>query len=162
MLPRVASGSLAATVLADANRLMEEWDRVSGRDYAVRANRDYFVRGIDIGGSFHAKTLLLATSERARLLVGSGNLTLAGLGTGEVFTRFESGTSEGNAALAAWRTWMQSVVDRSEDLDLRRRWLDVVGGLPDLGPVSSDSPFVSNHRQSDSGGASPPTPHEPD
>lgn len=148
VLPRVASGSLAATVLADANRLMEEWDRVSGRDYAVRANRDYFVRGIDIGGSFHAKTLLLATSERARLLVGSGNLTLAGLGTGEVFTRFESGTSEGNAALAAWRTWMQSVVDRSGDLDLRRRWLNVVRGLPDLGPVSSDSPFVSNHRQS--------------
>ena len=132
VLPRIAGGPLAATVLGDANRLGKEWDRVSGRGHAVRANRDYFVRGIDIGGSFHAKTILLATSERARLLVGSGNLTLAGLGAGEVFTRFESGTSQGDEALAAWRAWMQGVVDRSQDLDLRRRWVNAAGGCPTL------------------------------
>ena len=148
VLPRLGGGSVAATVIADQNRLAREWARVSEERHAVRANRDYLVRGIDIGGSFHAKTLLLAARERVRLLVGSGNLTLKGLGEGEVFTRFEGGTPEGNAALAAWRSWMQSVVDRSEDLQLQSRWLRVADGLPDVGAVWPGSPFISNQRRS--------------
>ena len=144
VLPRMASGSLAATVLADASRLATEWGELAARGYAVRANRDYLVRGIPIGGSFHAKTLFLSTTDRVRLMVGSGNLTLAGLGKGEVFSRFESGTPLGDAAIAAWRAWMESVVARSGDLELERRWRDLVSGLPSIGTFSSAPPFVSN------------------
>lgn len=147
VLPRISGGSLSATVLADVSRLDAEWDRLSRRQSAVRANRDYLVRGIDTGGSFHPKTVLLATGERARLLVGSGNLTLSGMETGEVFTRFESGTSLANQAISAWRVWMQQVVTQSEDVDLQRRWQEVAGRLPDVGAVSSASPFVSNLEQ---------------
>ncbi len=144
VLPRISGGSLSATVLADASRLSAEWDRLAGTQSAVRANRDYLVRGISARGSFHPKTVLLATPERARLLVGSGNLTLSGLETGEVFTQFESGSPLGNQAISAWRVWMQQVVTRSEDLHLERRWLEVVGRLPDVGAASPASPFVSN------------------
>ena len=148
VLPRVGSAPLLATVLVDADRLAEEWARVSERGYAVRANRHYFVRGIRGGGAFHAKTILLASEDRARLLVGSGNLTLSGFDTGEVFARFETGSPQGDGALAAWRAWMTGVVERSEDPDLQRRWLEVVTGLPDVGAESPGSPFVSNHSRS--------------
>ncbi len=144
VLPRISGGSLSATVLADASRLSAEWDRLAATQSAVRANRDYLVRGISARGSFHPKTVLLATPERARLLVGSGNLTLSGLEMGEVFTQFESGSPLGNEAISAWRVWMQQVVMRSEDLDLERRWREVAGRLPDVGAASPDSPFVSN------------------
>lgn len=144
VLPRLASGPIAATVLADARRLSHEWDRLATDGRSVRANRDYLVRGIDVGGSFHPKTILLAREGRAVLLVGSGNLTLTGFGEGEVFTRFETGTFEGDAALRAWQAWMQEVVDRSDDIELRRRWREIELGVPAARASASRAPFISN------------------
>lgn len=143
VLPRLASGPIAATVLADARRLAQEWDRIAAEGRSVRANRDYFVRGIDVGGSFHAKTILLARKDRALLFVGSGNLTLSGFGDGEVFTRFESGTPGGDAALHEWRMWMQGLIQRTDDVDVERRWRDVELGATTTGRVSA-TPFLSN------------------
>src|SRR5947199_6827863 len=71
---RLGEPPLNATLLVDFRRLAASLtDR--GADAArrlQRANRDYLLRGVPIGGSFHPKTYFFANAKQGVLLVGSG------------------------------------------------------------------------------------------
>src|SRR5438093_10171223 len=60
---------------------------------------------------------------RASLLVGWGKLSVDGLDAGrEVFTIFRSGTPVGDAAIAAWRSWMRRLAGQVGDAVLAERF----------------------------------------
>ncbi|WFR59896.1 hypothetical protein QA584_12685 [Anaerocolumna sp. AGMB13025] len=65
------------------------------RDYNVTLGNKYIINTIKTDYAFHPKVFLLLGKEKAKLMVGSGNLTCAGmLSNTEVFTKYEY--SEGN------------------------------------------------------------------
>jgi hypothetical protein len=65
------------------------------RDYSVTLGNKYIINPIKTDYAFHPKVFLLLGKEKAKLMIGSGNLTCAGmLSNTEVFTKYEY--SEGN------------------------------------------------------------------
>src|SRR5919108_5548446 len=97
---RLGEPPLNATLLVDFRRLATSLGGLGPEDTRrlQRANRDYLLRGVPIGGSFHPKTYFFANAKEGVLLVGSGNLSLGGLEEGkEVFVRFDSMDREGLA-----------------------------------------------------------------
>ena len=80
----------ARVVLADHDHLLGH-QSVAVRDGIVRHwNHSYLASGIRHGHAAHTKLILLTTSDRGRLFVGSGNLGVSGwTSVGELFTRYD-------------------------------------------------------------------------
>jgi hypothetical protein len=149
---RLGDPPLSGTILADAGSHARLW--TAGGDTLRRlrrANRDYLLRPVLLGsGAFHPKTYLLGNANEGVLLVGSGNLTLAGVERGrEVFARFESHEVEDLGSIRAWRQWMEGVVERLGDPEVTYRWLRLRGECSDwLEGEADGSRFVANSERS--------------
>ena len=134
LLGRLGDPPLNVVVLADHRRLAVSLDRIPPEraDTLASVNRRWLLRAVRPGGqAFHPKTYLVVTSSRTTLLVGSGNLSTAGLDEGrEVFTTFRSGTPVGDAAIGSWRVWMRRLVEQVGDVTLAQRFRDLEGRLP--------------------------------
>ena len=140
------------TILVDFGRLTDLIGQLKAEDEwrLRRANRDYLLRGVRLGGgSFHPKTYFFGNEHGGLLLVGSGNLTLGGFEDGnEVFTMFSSGNEEDRGALAAWRDWMARLVAALNDHAISRRWSDALSKVPWLHDLQPSDLFVSNWDES--------------
>lgn len=154
LLRRLGDAPLNVVVLADEQRLAESLGRISADNVNALAsvNRRWLLRGAPVGnGAFHPKTFLAITRRRVKLLVGSGNLSRNGLDGGcEVFTEFNSGTTIGNAAIAAWRTWVRRIVEMIGDITLASRFKDLeqrFPAIPSLATAVSD-PLLHNLERS--------------
>lgn len=123
---RLGEPPLNATVLTDAGTHARLW---TGGDDQMRrlrrANRDYLLRPVLFGtGAFHPKTYLLGNDSEGVLLVGSGNLTMSGLERGhEVFSTFRSTRPDDLGSIHGWRQWMDGIVERLADEEVKYRWL---------------------------------------
>lgn len=127
LLRRLSHGPLNAVVLVDRDKLAEVWESLPDGDHylAGQAGRRYLLRGLKPpgGGAFHPKTYLFARSDRATLVVGSGNLTPGGIDHGrEVFTSFSSDHDEDLPSMRAWGAWMSRLVAQQGDERLKERW----------------------------------------
>src|SRR5579862_1356502 len=145
---RLGDPPVNATVLCDFNRLADRLAAVGPEDARLlqRANRDYLLRGIHVGGAFHPKTYFFGNRRRGVLLVGSGNLSLRGIEQGrEVFSRFESVRDDELATIRAWRDWIDQLVKRAGDTELGHRWVDLLKRTDGwLAGTHTQSVFVSN------------------
>ncbi len=146
--PRLGEPPLNATLLIDATQLAETWADISeGEESRVRrANRDYLVRGVRLGGgAFHPKTYFFANNKEGVLLVGSGNLGIPGLEEGhEVFAVFESKHEDELRAMRQWRDWMERLIAEIDDRQVSSRWLDLRSRTAWLQGHEERSIFVSN------------------
>ena len=151
LLRRLGEPPINATVLVDHARLAATWERMDPAEAwrVRRANRDYLVRGVMWpGGAFHAKTILLGNEKGGTLLVGSGNISLAGLDHGhEIYARFRWSEPVDKSAFGTWRAWMEAVVAHVDDALVRYRWADLLGRLPWLPAVAEPSAFTTNRAQ---------------
>lgn len=79
LLARLGEPPLNIAVLADHRRLTTSLARIPAEraDTLATVNRRWLLRGVRISGAFHPKSYLAVTSDRATLLVGSGNLSAA-------------------------------------------------------------------------------------
>ena len=123
---RLGEPPLSATVLADAGKHAQLW--ASGDDQTRRlrrANRDYLLRPVTFGtGAFHPKTYFFGNASEGVLLLGSGNLTMGGVERGrEVFSEFRSTKPDDLGSIRGWRQWMDGIVERIADEEVRFRWL---------------------------------------
>ena len=153
LLRRLGDLPLNATVLVDFASLARAWDAIQpGEEWRVqRVNRLYLVRAAGRPqGRFHPKTYFFANSKEGVLLVGSGNLSLAGLEEGkEVFSRFDSSDAEGWTAILAWRDWMNEIVQETTDQLLGQRWFRLRQTTREwLRGRSAASSFVTNNETS--------------
>ncbi|MDQ1024809.1 hypothetical protein QF035_002391 [Streptomyces umbrinus] len=133
LLARLGDPPLNIAVLADHRRLTSSLARIPAEraDTLAPVNRRWLLRGVRISGAFHPKSYLAVTGARATLLVGSGNLSAGGLDDGrEAFTTFRSGTPVGDAAIAAWRSWMRRLVGIVGDTTLAARFRHLEGQIP--------------------------------
>jgi len=150
LLRRLGDAPLNVVVLADQQRLSKSLGRISmdNAEALAPVNRRWLLRGAPVGnGAFHPKTFLAITGKRAKLLVGSGNLSRNGLdGGSEVFTEFNSGTTIGNAAIAAWQTWMRRIIEMIGDITLASRFKDLEQRFPDVPPLAPavEEPLLHN------------------
>lgn len=146
LLNQLGNPPLNATVLADATRLAHTLERVVAPQSLAFTNRRWLLRGTSVGaGTFHPKSYLAVTRSRATLLVGSGNLSHDGLGTGrEVFTRYDTTTPAGAAALSAWLEWMRRLIEASDDVRLAQRFDDLRRRLPQLAKTRQPAPLLHN------------------
>lgn len=146
---RLGEPPLNATLLVDFERLARRLRTITVEDSRLlrRANRDYLLRGVALGsGAFHPKTYFFGNGKEGVLLVGSGNLTLRGIEEGhELFARLESRDEEDLRSIRGWRAWMDDLVGRLEDPDVRRRWLDLRDRCSEwLGGETAGHRFVHN------------------
>jgi hypothetical protein len=133
LLPRLGDPPLNVAVLADQQRLTASLERIPAEraDTLAAVNRRWLLRGVQAGGAFHPKSYLAVAGNGATLLVGSGNLSAGGLDEGrELFTVFHAGTPIGNAAIAAWRSWIRHLVDQVSDTILAGRFRDLEARIP--------------------------------
>jgi hypothetical protein len=81
---RLGEPPLNATILSDFDALAHGIERLDAEQSGElqRANRDYLLRGVTAGSSFHPKTYFFGNAKEGVLLVGSGNLTLRGIEEG--------------------------------------------------------------------------------
>jgi hypothetical protein len=149
---RLGEPPLSATILTDAGAHARLW--TSGADESRRlrrANRDYLLRPVLFGtGVFHPKTYLLANASEGRLLVGSGNLTMAGVERGrEVFSEFRSTEPDDVGSICGWRQWMDGIVQRLADEEVTYRWLRLRTECSDwLEGPADDSRFIGTGERS--------------
>jgi HKD family nuclease len=146
---RLGDPPLNATVLVDFATLAGTWDAIRpGEEWRVqRVNRLYLVRAAGKSqGRFHPKTYFFANGKEGALLVGSGNLSLSGLEEGrEIFSRFDSSTEEGLAAILGWRDWMKDIVHQTGDELLGQRWFRLRQSTREwLKGRSGSAAFVTN------------------
>ncbi len=148
LLRRLGEPPLNVAVLADYRRLSGSLARIPVEriDSLATVNRRWLLRGVHAGAAFHPKTYLQVTHGRAKLMVGSGNLSTPGLNEGyEVFTAFAAGTPLGDAALTTWRTWMRRLVVLVGDTVLAERFRDLEERLPVPAlQIATRSPLLHN------------------
>lgn len=149
LLPRLGEPPLNAVVLMDHRRLASSLERIPADrvDTLARVNRHWLLRGVPLGGrAFHPKTYLAVRGSLAVLLVGSGNLTEDGLDRGrEVFTRFQSGTPAGDAAIRTWAGWVRRLVEGLGDTTLAERFTDLQQRVPaSVADASTESSLLDN------------------
>lgn|SRR6266566_1181155 len=150
LLFRLGQPPLNATVLADFRRLQVVYDSAArqGEGWSMRRiNSDYLVRGVPWPtGAFHPKTYFMGDKSQGVLLVGSGNLGLSGLDGGkEVFVAFDSGTPNGDAAIAVWRDWMQDIVAGLAQDVVTQRWHDAIHRVPWIGSCRPEGSLLTTN-----------------
>ncbi|QEV16205.1 hypothetical protein [Streptomyces alboniger] len=148
LLARLGEPPLNIAVLADHRRLSTSLGRIPAQraDTLAPVNRRWLLRGVRISGAFHPKSYLAVADGRATLLVGSGNLSAGGLDDGrEAFTTFRSGTLVGDAAIAAWRSWMRRLVGIVGDTTLAARFQHLEGQIPSTAVVTQHVPSPLLH-----------------
>lgn len=145
LLSKLGDPPLNVVVLADGirhDRALEALP-VDETWRTARINSRWLLRPVHHTAAFHPKTLLFVEPSTATLLVGSGNLSYAGIDSGsEVYTTFTTRDEEGRGAIAAWVQWMRGVVDRTADEQVNRRFTDLLHRLPDL--PAAGAAFVHN------------------
>ena len=112
VLPRT-SGVRNAVIVVDDDMLDESFEMLTHGQSLRRVNSRYLVAPCRAIGAAHAKWILLATDDRARLLIGSGNLTYSGYARDvEVFTRFDIDreTPDHAQAFTALRSLLRQLV----------------------------------------------------
>lgn len=134
----------------DVNVLMDrrELDRLLAgppSTWPSRANVRYLLHPVDATGRFHPKVFLFASKERGLLVIGSANLTKAGLtqnGEMAVAFHFEAGKREQYASLfqQAFR-FLRMVEERSPSSDLGSR----------LTEMSFDAPWLAGSQGASAG-----------
>jgi len=142
---RLGEPPLNVTVLADGRRHDKALAAIAPDEAwrIDRINRRWLLRPVHHHGAFHPKTLLFVEDTKITLLVGSGNLSYDGIDGGhEIFTELTDETPHGQAAIAAWTGWMSRLVERVDDPQLRRRFLDLRPKLPN--PEAETGGFVHN------------------
>jgi hypothetical protein len=149
LLGRLGDPPLNIAVLADYRRVAASLDRVptDRADTLAAVNRRWLLRCVRTAGAFHPKSYLAVAGNRATLMVGSGNLSTDGLDDGrEVFTTFRSSTAAGDAAIAAWRSWMRRLVGQVGDTTLGERFRDLESRIPTPAGVAPvvPSPLLHN------------------
>ena len=150
LLPRLGDPPLNVVVLADYRRIAASLQRipVERADSLAQVNRRWLLRDVQpLGQAFHAKSYMAVGSGGARLLVGSGNLSLDGLDQGrEVFTVFRSGTPVGDLAIDTWRSWTRRLVERLDDVILAERFRDLERRFPgpNSEPTAIPPPLLHN------------------
>ena len=149
LLGRLGDPPLNIAVLADYRRVAASLDRVPAEraETLAAVNRRWLLRCLRTAGAFHPKSYLAVAGNRATLMVGSGNLSADGLDDGrEVFTTFRSGTAVGDAAIAAWRSWMRRLVGQVGDTTLGERFRDLESRIPSPARVAPvvPSPLLHN------------------
>ncbi|MFL6262484.1 MAG: hypothetical protein ACJ76Y_22530 [Thermoanaerobaculia bacterium] len=134
VLPRLrAAGCHYLVVMIDRTQLAGELAEQARRPLA--AGRRYALLPVGCGGAFHPKLLLLVGPRKARLIVGSHNLTMSGFIQNRELTNVieigESRDQEGAAALI-------------ESVEFCKAW---ASGLPPalLGVVEDFSKFCSSY-----------------
>jgi hypothetical protein len=150
LLRRLGNPPLDVVVLADEACITDALMGLTDIDcrIAANANSRYLLRGMRpaSSGRFHPKTYFFHSRGGARLLVGSGNLTRAGLDRGrETFVAFDAHDAEGAAVIRAWAAWIGELVLERDDPLLRARYERLRVTLPTAGDaVREASPFVTN------------------
>jgi hypothetical protein len=133
LLARLGEPPLNIAVLVDHRRLAASLGRVPAEraDTLAAVNRRWLLRSVSIPSAFHPKSYLAVTGDRAKLLVGSGNLSGDGLNDGlEVFTVFRSDNPIGAAAIATWHSWMRRLITMIDNTALATRFQDLERHLP--------------------------------
>lgn len=134
LMPRLGQPPLNVVVVADSTRLAKSLSRVPAErsDSLGTVNRRWLLRGFGASRQvFHPKSYLALSTRSTKLLVGSGNLSQNGINEGrEVFTVFDSSTSEGAAAVDGWFRWMRRIVESCDDVTLAERFQDLVERRP--------------------------------
>ena len=153
LLRRLGDLPLNVTVLVDFASFARTWEAIQpGEEWRLRrVNRLYLVRAAGRPqGRFHPKAYFFANATEGVLLVGSGNLSLAGLEEGrEVFSRFNSTDAEGLTAILAWRDWMNEIVQETTDQLLGQRWFRLRQTTREwLRGRSAASSFITNSETS--------------
>ena len=148
LFSRLGDSPHNVVVLADDRRLAASLQRVPPEktDTLSVVNRRWLLRGVRVGQhAFHPKSYLAVSRNQATLLVGSGNLSSAGLDDGrEVFTTFRSGDPVGDDAIAGWRAWMRQLVEMVNDATLAERFQDLDDRLPALPAVPAAGALLHN------------------
>ena len=145
LLPRAR----ARLVLADHSNLLAH-QASAVRDGIVRHwNHSYLVAGVRHAHAAHAKLILLTTSDRGRLLVGSGNLGVTGwTSVGELFTRYDY-TAEGPEQISAFqaaREFLDTLAKRNSIDPFAAAYLNEIWqGSPWLGEGSSSDASVRHN-----------------
>jgi hypothetical protein len=106
-------GHPSLTILADADEVVTTFSS-QGR-WVSRIGRRYRVVPIRMGPGFrfHPKVVVLAGTERAEVLIGSGNLTFGGMRQNdEAWLRFDT-DRDGTGALASARVFADACLDRA-------------------------------------------------
>ena len=149
---RLGEPPLSATILTDAGAHARLWTSSADETRRLRrANRDYLLRPVLFGtGAFHPKTYLLGNASEGRLLIGSGNLTMAGVERGrEVFSEFRSTEPDDVGSIRGWRQWMDGIVQRLADEEVTYRWLRLRTECSDwLEGDAADSRFIGTGERS--------------
>jgi hypothetical protein len=149
---RLGDPPLSATILTDAGPHARLWTSSADETRRLRrANRDYLLRPVLFGtGVFHPKTYFLGNASEGRLLVGSGNLTMAGVERGrEVFSEFRSTEPDDVGSVRGWRQWMDGIVQRLADEEVTYRWLRLRTHCSDwLEGDATDSRFIGTGERS--------------
>jgi hypothetical protein len=157
ILPKFrAAGIKNVNILADGNYLEHAQEATTGREF--RHGIGYSFQGVYEQGVFHPKILLLAGKTNGLLLVGSGNITSAGLSTNdEVWGAFHLNSIENdNAPLfgAVWK-YLQPYLEQTvgfmqQKLEWMRKYSPWLEELPietdfiNLSQLGLDIQFVGN------------------
>jgi hypothetical protein len=118
--PELPSGCRNRILLGDERTYLASCDRLAATGLVRHANTRYVAEPILSRTRSHAKVILLACREAGRMLVGSGNLSLQGFGSGgELFTQYEySEDSPGDLAdFVAMRSLLERLRDRNSFTD---------------------------------------------
>lgn len=133
-----AAGCRHIVVLADHAQLI----KAVRADVPRRAGRDYHLLPVQARGAFHPKVFLLAGRAKGCLVVGSHNLTYAGLGSNREVTsalRYRPrGGDEYQAIIQlAWRQLQTWILTASEGFDKGHR--DLLTRIEQLAPWLTES-----------------------
>ena len=111
LLPRFrAAGNPRITIFADASCATAAWNQDRGLVDGLGSR--YRVVPGDVGPNprVQPKALLLADQTRAALVLGSGNLTLGGMGSNREIWNFAVSDGEGAARISAFRDYLTGLI----------------------------------------------------
>lgn len=115
-------------ILADGRMYREACNTYATAGALRHLNQRYIAEGVFAPRASHAKMILLTNETDGRLLVGSGNLTMQGFGSGgELFTRYEfNGEEEQLGPFMTARQVLEGLMDRNYLSNTARKHLNLL------------------------------------